>query len=68
MTDGGGHAELARAYAQRALFAAADAWAHAIALKLPPPSRATNHAAYRRELQAKFEAAVSEVNRGWARE
>lgn len=59
---------LSRAYASAALVAAAEACAHAIATKLPAPSRDLNQRMYRRELQARFEEAVADLERAWHRE
>lgn len=57
---------LSRAYANAALVAAAEACAHAIATKLPAPSRDLNQRMYRRELQDRFEEAVADLERAWS--
>ncbi len=59
------YAEFVRAYARRAVEAAAEACADAIVLKLPPPSRQSNRNAYKRALQDRFEAVLDELTRGW---
>ncbi len=54
-----------RERSRRALVSAAEACADAISLKFPPPSREANRRAYQRELHARFEAAVRDLNEAW---
>ena len=70
MASGSGDQEryelFVREYAHRAMAAAAEACATALALKFPVSSRKHNETMYRRVLEARFAAIVDELGRSWS--